>query len=144
MKATAQQIREMFQRSDLRCTRQRELVYGALCEMMTHPTAEELFARVHDEGLSLATVYNTLEAMTAAGLCSRIPCPTGAGACRYDAVTRPHAHVTTPEGRVLDLPADLSERLMAGVPPDLVAEIERRMGVRVDRVNVQVVAAPGA
>lgn len=146
MKTTPGEIRELFQRHNLRCTRQRELVYAALAETRSHPTAEELFTsvRAQDDGLSLATVYNTLEAMTGSGLCSRIPCATGAGPCRYDAMTSPHVHVTLADGRVVDVPEDLSERLLSHVPSDLLAEVGHRLGVRVGRLNVQVVESePG-
>jgi Fur family peroxide stress response transcriptional regulator len=138
------EIRDIFQQHQLRCTRQREVVYLALAGTTGHPTAEELHGMVSgiEPGLSLATVYNTLEALTECGLARRLPggANGGAGCCRFDAVTAPHVHVTTRDGRLMDVPADLSQRLMAGLAPELLKELEQRMGVAIEHLNVQVVA----
>jgi len=142
--AAGQNVRSIFERHGLRCTRQRERIYAALACTNAHPTAEELFKSVQDgePGLSLATVYNTLEAFTECGLVRRIPCPSGSGACRYDADVSDHVHVTSADGRVMDLPSDLSDRLLRAVPASVLAEMERRLGVRVETVNIQIVAEP--
>ncbi|MEX2218700.1 MAG: Fur family transcriptional regulator [Phycisphaerales bacterium] len=135
-------IREVLDRNGLRCTRQREVIFNALESTKTHPTAEELFHRVREvePGLSLATVYNTLDALSACGLVRRLPCPSGTGPCRFDADTDDHVHIATAEGTILDTPHDLSERLISSIPPEVVAELERRMGVRVRGLSIQVVA----
>lgn len=136
-----EEIRSLFQQNGLRCTRQRELVYGALASTHAHPTAEELFQgiRAADDGLSLATVYNALDAFVEAGLARQVPTH---GPARYDADTSPHAHLSTPEGHVVDVPADISERLLAAIPPETVRELESRLGVKVSRVLLQVVTQP--
>ena len=136
--------RDLFARHALRCTRQRETLYAALKATKTHPTAEELFERVRtaDQSLSLATVYNTLEAFTNAGLIRRLPSAVHAGPARYDADTHEHVHLTTPDGRVFDVPDDLSERFLDQLSEDLVAELERRTGMRIGRVSVQLVTEP--
>jgi Fur family transcriptional regulator, peroxide stress response regulator len=138
-------IRHIFDDHGLRCTRQREQIYEALAATRAHPTAEELLHSVRNSepGLSLATVYNTLEAFTACGLARRIPCPAGAGPCRYDADTSEHVHITTPDGRVIDLPHDLSQKLLEHLPPEILDEIEDRMGLKVSGVSVQVVGVDG-
>ncbi|TVQ61167.1 MAG: transcriptional repressor [Phycisphaerales bacterium] len=133
--------RDIFTRHGLRCTRQRETLYAALKVTKSHPTAEELHDRVRDQdaGLSLATVYNTLDAFTAAGLIRRLPSTLGSGPCRYDADTHEHVHLTTPDGRIMDVPDDLSERFLDQLSDELVAELERRTGMRIGRVSVQLV-----
>ncbi len=85
--------RDLFARHNLRCTTQRRALYETRCEQPDHPTAEELFrlVRPHIARLSLATVYNTLEALCREGLARRLP--TGNGCCRYDADTSDHLHV---------------------------------------------------
>lgn len=135
-------IRNLFQRSGLRCTRQREQVYAALAATRTHPTAEELFHAVRglDEALSLATVYNALDAFIQAGIARQVP---AAGPARYDADMDSHVHLATPEGDVVDVPEDLSRRLLAGIPAEAVAELEARLGVKVSRVMLQVVLQGG-
>lgn len=135
---TPEDIRSLFQRNGLRCTRQREQVYAALDAAHTHPTAEELFQAVQggEEGLSLATVYNALEAFIEAGIARQVP---SHGPARYDADMTPHVHLSTPAGDVVDVPEDLSERLLGAIPPDAVRELEARLGVKVSRVMLQVV-----
>lgn len=137
-------VRDLFTSRNLRCTKQRELIYAALAATDAHPTAEELYNMVREQepGLSLATVYNTLEALAECGLCRRFPCPTGSGACRFDAVTEAHVHLTTADARIVDIPADLSDRLLSSLPADLLAEIERRMGTKVRGVQIHLTAAP--
>jgi Fur family transcriptional regulator, peroxide stress response regulator len=137
-------IREIFDRHELRCTRQREQIYIALTETRSHPTAEELFQMVaadsREPTLSLATVYNALEAFTECGLVRRIPCPTGSGACHYDADTSEHVHLAMQDGQLVDVPTDLSRELLNHLPAPVLAELERRMGVRIRGVSVQIVA----
>ena len=74
-----------------RMTAQRAAVYEALCDAPGYPTAEELFFAVRDRlpGISLATVYNTLETLVDGGLAVKIP---GEGAARFDPVCTPHGH----------------------------------------------------
>jgi Fur family peroxide stress response transcriptional regulator len=51
--------------SGLRMTRQRQEIYRVLLAQRDHPTANDVFMRVKDRlpNISLATVYNCLEAM---------------------------------------------------------------------------------
>lgn len=147
MHVTDDDIRGLFRRHGLRATRQRERIYAALHGSTSHPTAEELLSSVRESnpGLSLATVYNTLDALWEAGLCRRLS-PAGGGPARYDADLSTHAHLATPDGRFLDLPEDLSRRLAERVGSDLVAEVEQRLGVRVESVSLHLMArgsAPG-
>jgi Fe2+ or Zn2+ uptake regulation protein len=136
-------IREVLDKNGLRCTRQREVIYDALASAKTHPTAEELFTSVRcvEPGLSLATVYNTLDALAACGLVRRLPCPNGA--CRFDACMHDHVHLSTGDGRIVDVPEDLSGRLLSGIPADVIAELEERLGVRVRGLSLQVVTGSG-
>ena len=95
-------VRDRLSRQGIRCTSQREHIFAALCATDRHPTAEELFqaVRVSSPGVSLATVYNTLEVFTSRGLCRRLATPQGVGACRYDADVSDHAHVITTNSRL--------------------------------------------
>ncbi len=135
-------IRELFARHDIRCTKQREDIYSVLHTSESHPTAEELCREVRgiQPGLSLATVYNTLETFTKHGLCRRLGSASSTGgACRYDADVSHHVHVVTEAGGVRDLPAALAEELLSRIPPELIGQIERAMGVRIDRINIDLV-----
>lgn len=55
-------------------TRQRQEVYRLLLEQRDHPTAQDVFLRVKDRlpNISLATVYNTLEALVQHGLVRQV------------------------------------------------------------------------
>lgn len=145
-------IREIFRERSLRHTKQREVVYAALAATKAHPTADEIYhsvSRAHagqqpiggtpcDCDLSLATVYNTLDALCDAGLAHRLP--SVSGPCRFDADTSSHAHLLAADGQVVDLPEDLSRELLDSLPKSTLEEIAKRMGVTIDRVTLQVVA----
>ena len=139
-------LRDTFLSRGLRCTVQRERIYAALMDSDAHPTADELYRAVLAScpGISLATVYNTLEAFTRAGLARRIA-PNAIdhnGACRYDADTAHHAHVVTATGQIRDLPDDLNHAVLSAIPPDVLARIEREMGVKIGRISVEFVEDP--
>ncbi len=105
--------------SGLRSTPQREVVYGVLLKKRDHPTADEVFARVKAErpGISLATVYNCLEALVSCDLVRTVNferSPT-----RYCPNLRPHAHfhdVQTGKTHDVDLPPQVLEQVRAVLP----------------------------
>jgi Fur family peroxide stress response transcriptional regulator len=131
-------IRELFAGRRLRCTAQRRALYESLLRDNHHPTAEELHRRVKPQmdRLSLATVYNTLEALCKAGLARKLP--TNNGRCRYDADTSEHMHVCfRDDGVIEDLPDELGDRLIRQLPRSVISQIERELDVEVDGLNVQ-------
>lgn len=135
-------IRDLFRDRALRHTRQRELVYAALAATKAHPSADEIYdtVRAADSELSMATVYNTLDALVEAGLARRVPGDNGP--CRFDADVSEHAHLLTAEGAVRDLPEDLSRALLSALPAQTLRELAERLGIEIDRVNLQIVARP--
>ena len=92
----------------LRPTRQRLALARLLFEKGDrHITADELHAEAEGEGVgvSLATVYNTLNQFTAAGLLREIA--VEAGRAYFDTNTGDHHHFYFEEGgRLLDIPAE--------------------------------------
>lgn len=136
-------IRAVFREHGLRWTLRRERVYAALAMSRSHPTADALHELVghEDRGLSLATVYNALDALVEHGLARRLS--VGGGPQRFDADMSEHAHVTTPEGGIADLPADLSRAILGSIDGAVLAEVERRLGVRVGGVRVELEARRG-
>lgn len=58
----------------LRMTRQRQEIYRILIEERNHPTANEVFMKAKDHlpNLSLATVYNCLEALVQHGVIRQV------------------------------------------------------------------------
>lgn len=72
-------------------------------------------------GSSLATVYNTLEALCDVGLCQKII--TTAGVARYDADISNHLHVVSNDGSVLDVPEELADRISDSLPADVRSQL---------------------
>lgn len=88
---------ESFERrcraAGLRVTAQRLAVYRALAEDGSHPTADGLYASLHDRmpGLSRATVYRILDSLERRQLVRRIGGSLGGG--RFDANVSTHQHL---------------------------------------------------
>jgi len=106
--------------SGLRNTPQREIIYAILTEKRDHPTADEVYARVKAEmpTISLATVYNCLEALVQCSLVRQVNFERGP--TRYCPNLLPHAHFhdeVTGSTYDIDLPAGVIEQLRAQLPP---------------------------
>lgn len=126
----------MLARHGIRCTKQRQEIYDALAACKSHPTAEQLHQMVNADtpGTSLATIYNTLDTLTKAGLCRRIPTPEGGA--RFDADMSEHLHVVTNDGRLIDVPNDLGRRVSQSLPMDVIKRIGEEIGVDLARVSI--------
>jgi len=76
----------------LRSTPQREHVYRVLVQKRDHPTAEEVFIRVKrgTPDISMATVYNCLDALVKCGLVRLVVLDRGA--TRFCPNMREHCH----------------------------------------------------
>lgn len=76
-----------------RMTRQRQAVYDAVLAARNHPSAEQVYDRLRRDlpHLSLATVYNALEALVECGLLAKIP-RTDESPARYDWRHDAHHH----------------------------------------------------
>src|SRR4051794_17728939 len=76
--------------SGLKLTPQRIAIVRELAADPTHPTAQELFERLRatQPTMSFATVYNTLDALAAAGLCAALSLAPGPS--RFDANMKAH------------------------------------------------------
>jgi Fe2+ or Zn2+ uptake regulation protein len=89
----------------LRMTEQRRAVYDALLGERDHPTAVDVFTRVRERmpAISLATVYNCLDTLTACRLVKTVQLDRGPA--RYCPNLEEHAHFHCEScGTVLDLP----------------------------------------
>lgn len=126
---------ELLREAGLRPTRQRMMLGQLLFTGLgRHVTAETLHAEAAAAGmrLSLATVYNTLNQFTLAGLLRRIG-PDGSR-CFYDTDTSVHPHFYLEgEDRLIDVPEHLSvARMPAPLPGhefsrlDIVIRIRRK------------------
>ncbi len=89
----------------LKLTPQRMAIVKELASDETHPTAQEIFERLRPglPTMSFATVYNTLDALSAAGLCAAMSLSRGSG--RFDPNMMPHHHAVCDScGAVRDVP----------------------------------------
>jgi Fur family transcriptional regulator, peroxide stress response regulator len=108
---------EALQSKGFRLTPHREAVHAYLASVDHHPTAEEVYLAVKGQGsrLSLATVYNALEALVEAGLASKLA--FGDGSARYDIRTDQHDHIHCIGcGMLRDLPPLLRRESLGDVP----------------------------
>ena len=103
----------------MRFTRQREVVYEAVLNQRDHPTADEVYARVRSNvaGISLATVYNTLETLVQCNLVKQVNFERES--TRYCPNLKEHAHFhDTETGRIHDVGLDegLVDQLRQNLP----------------------------
>ena len=102
---------ERLARGGFRFTPQREHVYAVLLRKRDHPTAEEVFIRAKREipDISMATVYNCLDALVECGLARQVTLERGA--TRFCPNMHEHGHFYCDScGTVFDV--DLPEQSM--------------------------------
>jgi Fe2+ or Zn2+ uptake regulation protein len=89
--ATDRDAAHALRDAGLKATPQRLAILRSLAGDETHPTAQELHERLSEEfpSLSVATVYNTLSALTRIARCT--PLELG-GPVRFDPNVAPHDH----------------------------------------------------
>ena len=103
-------LRRALEGTGHRFTEQRAAVYRFLDSTTSHPDADEVFQKVRMEvpGISLATVYKSLETLVGCGRASKLTYSDGSA--RYDARMDPHHHARCLAcGRVMDIPGLFAE-----------------------------------
>lgn len=106
-----------------RITPQRKAICQTLAYSEEHPSAQMVFEQLRPEfdNLSLATVYNTLEALTQLGVVNILGEIGADTAVRYDADTGPHVNLACVHcQRIIDIPSKHVS--------DLDAEVEQNSG----------------
>lgn len=103
-KRSSKNFRELLRLYDLRPTRQRLALIDLLFSKPghnQHVTAETLFAQATKAkvGVSLATVYNTLNQFTESGLLREVSLSSGAS--YFDTNTTPHDHILDEDSGLL-------------------------------------------
>ena len=91
-KKMSEELSRTLTSSGFRFTAQRQHVYSVLLQKRNHPTAEEVFIRAKRQmpEISLATVYNCLEALVQCGLARQLTLQRGAA--RFCPNMREHCH----------------------------------------------------
>ncbi len=98
---------DALRQGGFRLTAQRRAICHYLAETEAHPTAQQIYSDLKPSfpSLSLATVYNTLEALVALGAIHALG-DAGDHATHYDADTTPHLNLACVRcHRVIDLPS---------------------------------------
>ncbi len=98
-----EEIADLLRSHGLQVTSQRILIYDYLVHTTKHPSAQQVFEDVFESlpGISKATVYNTLEALSSHGLIHKIN--PHSGVTRYDGNTSAHSHlICTRCHRIID------------------------------------------
>ena len=96
-------FKAICQRSGLKATSQRFIIYKRLLEGANHPTADQLYDEVSPglPGLSRDTVYRTLNMLAECGLAIKLVMP--GGATHFDGDIRQHHHFLCEAcGRIFD------------------------------------------
>jgi Fe2+ or Zn2+ uptake regulation protein len=85
-------LTQRLKTSGFRFTPQRQHVYAVLLQKRDHPTAEEVFIRAKRgmPAISMATVYNCLDALVRSGLARQVTVERGAA--RFCPNMREHCH----------------------------------------------------
>jgi Fur family transcriptional regulator, peroxide stress response regulator len=102
--ASNRSLNDHLASSGLRSTAQRQQVFHVLLEKRDHPTAEEVFIRAKRRmpEISMATVYNCLDALVRCGLVRLVNLDRGAA--RYCPNMAAHSHFCCEVcGRVYDI-----------------------------------------
>ena len=130
-----QAFRERILQSGLKATQQRILILEALAARHgSHPSAEEVFQQLQaaNPGISLGTVYKTLETFVEAGLLSQV---FSAGSRRYDLNDQVHGHIyCTQTKQILDYTDPQLDELLAAF-----FQSRRFENFSIQQVSVQIV-----
>jgi Fur family transcriptional regulator, peroxide stress response regulator len=101
---SSKRLNDRLATSGLRSTAQRQQVFSVLLDERDHPTAEDVFIRARRRmpDISMATVYNCLDALVKCGLIRQIHLDRGA--TRYCPNMHDHSHFHCDEcGRFFDI-----------------------------------------
>jgi len=105
--AIEQRLLDALRQGDLRLTAQRRAICHYLAATGSHPTARQIYDALKPgfPSLSLATVYNTLEALVKLGAIHALG-DAGDNAVHYDADATPHINLACVRcHRIIDLPS---------------------------------------
>ena len=118
---------DRLKQKQLKITPQRLAIFNMLCNTTAHPNAETVFKSLAPQypGLSLATVYKTLDSFCEAGLLQELN--VNEGRFRYDANMEAHPHfVCRSCAQVLDVQG------ISGAE-DMRRQVADMLGVTVDK-----------
>jgi len=114
---SAEILTDALKKAGMRITPQRIAICRLLSQMDSHPTAAMLYDEIRREypTISLATVYNTLDALGGLGMVNVLG-SAGDGKVHFDADTSPHINLAcTHCHKIIDLPSVRMSRIESEV-----------------------------
>ena len=114
-------LNQLLATRGFRFTPQRQQVYEVLLQRRDHPTAEDVFLRAKQQmpDISMATVYNCLDALVQCGLVRQVSLERGASRFCPNMREHFHFHCTACENVFdIDLPAGTGLPLPKGFKAD--------------------------
>ncbi len=118
----------------MRLSRQRRMVLDLLWAERSHLSARDIFEKLNNLGRNIGhtSVYQNLEALQSAGV---IECLDRASGRLYGYRSDPHSHITCLEsGAIQDLDVEL--------PAELLEQIERHTGFRIESYTLHLTGRP--
>lgn len=112
-KISMHEVQKRLKESGLKATPQRLAIYQVLLQRHDHPSAEQVHAAIQKQnpGISLGTVYKTMDTLVEAGLASKVN--SADGVLRFDGKTHTHGHLhCTRTGKILDYEDEELETLL--------------------------------
>jgi Fe2+ or Zn2+ uptake regulation protein len=116
---SVEELTALFRSRGLRVTPQRHAIFRVLTDATYHYTAEDVYAAVRTElrTISLRTVYQTLNDLSAMGELSALN--LGTGSTRFDPNLEPHHHLVCDVcGAIEDLPDEFPGVLLPAYVAD--------------------------
>lgn len=107
MQPTTELLTTSLKSAGMRMTPQRSAICKSLAARDDHPTAAMIYEELRPQfdSLSLATVYNTLDALVKVGVVNALG-GAGDGSTHYDADTEPHVNLACLScNRIVDIPS---------------------------------------
>ena len=86
-------LRDRLSKANLKATHQRLTILAAMDDCKTHPSPENIYEAIKPSSptISFATVYNTLDSFSQAGLVNKVA--SLSGNLRYDSNMGAHGHI---------------------------------------------------
>lgn len=103
-------------RKRMKYSRQREKILNKLIEYRVHPSAEQLYWKLVEDGekIGLATVYRNLNYLAEAGVIKRFQ--TFEKHERFDGTITPHHHFRCKKcGKIFDLPPEIADQVVKNI-----------------------------
>jgi Fur family peroxide stress response transcriptional regulator len=113
MQKTTELLTTSLKSAGMRMTPQRAAICANLAERDDHPTAVMIYEELRPQfdSFSLATVYNTLDALVKIGVVNSLG-KAGDGSVHYDADTEPHVNLACIScNQIVDIPSSHVQQL---------------------------------